>query len=106
MSELKPCPFCGSKKNLAYCTNNHYHNEQSIECSFCEAEVHENTWRERPIEDAVTMERDKLKAERDEAREAFMALWNIGFREGRTTQPSPEWTLARRFYNKLTEEAK
>ena len=60
MSEMKPCPFCGSTKicteksiNLNYCDN-------------CSAESNVEQWNTRPIEDALTARIAELEAEIDQ----------------------------------------
>ena len=69
MSELKPCPFCGSTK---ICT------EKSINLNFCDncsAESNIEHWNTRPIEDALTARIAELEGELDRRIAMPKDLW-------------------------------
>ena len=77
MSELKPCPFCGSGevfyKHALSC---------EVECDNCGASMHSGDWNTRPVEDELRAElarRDEIIArlKEDAGRLAFhSAAWN------------------------------
>ena len=61
MSELKPCPFCGSS-NVA--------TEKSLDLAYCDnccAESNDDVWNTRPIEDALNKRIAELEAAQKEA---------------------------------------
>jgi len=72
MSELKPCPFCGSEAGtykfilpgeivwLAYCPNEN--------CHFSHRTASLAAWNARPIEDALNERIAELETERDQAK--------------------------------------
>ena len=65
MSELKPCPFCGSTRqeltySLSINTERTYYGNGII-CANCRVCVPEDEWDTRPIEDALQSRIDKLE---------------------------------------------
>ena len=60
MSELKPCPFCGSS-NVA--------TEKSLDLAYCDnccAESNDDVWNTRPIEDALNKRIAELEGKIDQ----------------------------------------
>ena len=60
MSELKPCPFCGSGevfyKHALSC---------EVECDNCGASMHSGDWNTRPVEDELRAELARRNEERN-----------------------------------------
>jgi len=83
MSELKPCPFCGSADirtepgiNLNYCDK-------------CSAEANIEHWNTRPIEDALNARIAELEAERLELRKILG--WAYDLDEYKDNPEVQEW---------------
>ena len=76
MSDLKPCPFCGSKpylspgetryyvKHGSACRINDSYNDDVVHVCFAKDDVEGYTgWNDRPIEDALKAQIAKLQAD-------------------------------------------
>jgi predicted S18 family serine protease len=58
MSELKPCPFCGTTDKVQ---DNKY--AETTICEMCGAEIYASYWNTRPIEDALNKRIAELQGE-------------------------------------------
>jgi hypothetical protein len=79
MSELKPCPFCGTK-SVSFMPE--LLANQQIYCKFCETSIifggtiewDTKRFNTRPIEDAQSAEIERLKADNARMREALITI--------------------------------
>lgn len=86
MSDLKPCPFCGSTHIIRESTMSSKEDGlrymRCINCSASGRHIHfshstssEDAWNTRPFEDALIAERDNLQARLDIAKEALENIY-------------------------------
>lgn len=80
---LMPCPFCGGAAKIIYCDPECCGGKLlEVSCDVCDAYLHgrysENRWNQRPVEDALRAEIERLTNDLKEARELAYA-WRYDF---------------------------
>lgn len=76
MTELKPCPFCGSEKLANYMTSNGATNIYCVDCFEANdgRSINIVAWNTRPIEDELNAKIAQLEQERDILQDKFETL--------------------------------
>ncbi len=76
MSELKSCPFCGGEAEFKRKGTGRYSNQ--VACTNCGADLedgatfnHEDAWNERPREQELEQENERLKKELEDMKEKY-----------------------------------